>query len=367
MKDLKIHFVLIIIFFISCFCSKNNSRNQENNGIYEIVISHELNNEIKASSFIEDYKIVQLSTSNDNLIFQISKVQYFKEKIYILDSPGNCIFIFNNDGSFYKKLNKKGSGPGEYVQITDFYIDEDNLHVLDFTQQAILRYNRDLEFMTKTNFKSHGSKFIYHNKVYWSYNEPIFKNPDYQFSAFTKEGKVVNSFLDRNSMKHEYIWSGVNAFALNGVDKYLSPQYNDTIYSITNNSIKPEFVINFKDRKFPHNENINNYDITNPSFPFLLKQNFYKSDKYLVFDFIIKSKRWFCIHDMEKKSTKSGLINNDLIKDFRFFPRWGNDGFLIEELGSEILLEHFNSSPQFEKCINVTEDDNPLIIIYKLK
>ena len=69
MKDLKIHFVLIIIFFISCFCSKNNSRNQENNGIYEIVISHELNNEIKASSFIEDYKIVQLSTSNDNLIF----------------------------------------------------------------------------------------------------------------------------------------------------------------------------------------------------------------------------------------------------------------------------------------------------------
>lgn len=370
MKAIKTGSILIIILCVlySCGKNKNSSQNQDCNTINEIVISNESSNEIKASSFIENYKIIQLATSSDNLIFQISKVQYFNEKIYILDKPGNCIYIFNKDGSFLKKLNKAGLGPGEYIQITDFYIDEDNLlHVMDFTQNVILRYNDDFEYINKINFTSHGSKFIYYNNVYWSYNEPIFKKPDYQFSSFTKSGKVLSNFLARNSIKHDYVWSGVNTFALNGVDNYLSPPYNDTIYSIKNNSIKPEFVINFKDRRFPKDKNINNYDINSLDFPFFIKRNFYRSNKYLIFDFLVKRKRWFCVHDIETKITKYGLIENDLIKNFRFFPRWGNDNFLIEELGSEILLAYFKSSPQFEKFINGTEDDNPLIIIYELK
>lgn len=357
----------MIILFIYCSCSKNSSQNQENNTINEIVISYEPDNEIKASSFIEDYKIVQLSASNDNLIYQISKVQYSNKKIYILDSPGNCIFIFNDDGTFDKKLNKRGSGPGEYIQITDFYIDDNNLLVLDFTQQTILQYTKDLKFIKKMNLKSHASKFIYHNKTYWSYNEPIQKMPDYQFSSFTKKGKSIKNFLPRSSIKHQYIWSGVNVFALNGLKKYLSPQYNDTIYNITDDNIKPEFVINFNERKFPKNKNINDYDITDPNFYFLIKHNFYKSNKYLIFDFISKTRRYFCIHDIKENITKAGLITNDLIKNFRFFPRWGNDDFLIEELGSEILMEYFKTLPQFEKFSNVSEDDNPFIIIYKLK
>jgi len=44
----------------------------------------------------------------------------------------------------------------------------------------------------------------------------------------------------------------------------------------------------------------------------------------------------------------SGLIDNDLIDNFRFFPRWGNGNYLIEELSPEILLEGFKESPQFK-------------------
>lgn len=63
----------------------------------------------------------------------------------------------------------------------------------------------------------------------------------------------------------------------------------------------------------------------------------------------------------------SGLIDNDLIDNFRFFPRWGNGNYLIEELSPEILLEGFKESPQFKDFLNIEIDDNPLIIIYKLK
>lgn len=364
----KLSLIIIIILLISCNRKDNGSHKAENfKSPYEVDVSYKSNSKIKTSSFIEDFKIVQLSTSNDNLIFEISKIQYMNEKIYILDISGNRMFIFNNDGTLYKKLDKRGLGPGEYIQLMDFYIDEDILHVLDYTQQAILSYDSNLEFINKTNYKSFGSRFTYHNKSYWNYNEPSGQKSDYQFSSYTKEGKSIKNFLPRNSTKHQYNWAGVNVFALNGEKKYLSPRYDDIIYSITDDNIKPEYVINFNERKFPENKNINNYDLSDPNFSYFVKENFYKSTRYLIFDFTSKRKRNFCIHDIEKKTTKSGEIDNDLITDFRFFPRWGNDNYLIEELGSEILVEHFNSSPQFVKFTNVIEGDNPFIIIYKLK
>lgn len=361
MKLLQTLLLFSIIIFSSCSEQKDE---EQSNGIF---VTFKSDKEIKASSFIDDFKIVQLATNDDNLIFEISKIQYMNEKIYILDISGNRIFIFNNDGTLYKKLDKRGVGPGEYIQLMDFYIDEDILHVLDYTQQAILSYDSNLEFINKTNYKSFGSKFISHNNSYLIYNEPSGQDPDYQFTLLSDKEERMKEFLPRNSINHQIIWAGATVFTLNGEKKYLTPRYNDTIYSITDDNIEPEFIINFSERKFPVDENINSYDISDIDFPYLIKRNFYVSNKYLVFDYIWKTERYFCIHDRESNTNNTGVVDNDLITDFRFSPRWGNDNYLIEELGSGMLLEHFATSPQFSEFTNVSEDDNPFIIIYELK
>lgn len=354
-------FFLSIIIFTSCSRQRDVMSN-------EIFIPFKSDKEIKASSFIDDFKIIQLSTNDDNLIFQISKIQYLNEKIYIHDRPGNCIYIFNDDGTFSNKLNRQGAGPGEYIQITDFYVEEESLFVLDFTQQAILRYDTALEFIDKTNLKSFGSKFFSHNNSFLIYNEPSGKDPDSQFTLLSDKGDRLKEFLPRNSINHKYNWTGANVFAISSNKKYLSPRYSDTIFNIsTDNNITPELIVDFEKHKFPAAENINSYDISDVDFPYLIKRNFYVSNKYLVFDYIWNTKRYFCIHDKENNTNNTGVVQNDLIHDFRFFPRWGNDNYLIEEIGSQILMEHFGSSPQFSEFTNVSEDDNPFIIIYKLK
>lgn len=360
MKLLLKYSCLILLIFSSC----NKKQELETN---EIVVSYKSDKQIKASSFIEDFKIVQLSTDDDNLIFQISKIQYLNENIYIHDLPGNCVFIFNDDGTLHKKLDKRGAGPGEYVQITDFFVDGDDLLVLDITQQAILRYDNDLEFVDKTNFRSLASTLIAQNNSYFIYNEPSNRNPDYQFTLLNEDGEPMKEFLPRIPVNHFENYAGVNVFALKGKENYLSPRFNDTIYSISGNDINPEFIINFEKHKFPTNENINSYDIFDLDFPYMIKRNFYVSNKYLIFDYLRDRNRLFCIHNKESNTTQSGEIDNDLITDFRFFPRWGNDNYLIEELGSEMLIEHFKSSPQFEKFTDVNVEDNPFVIIYTLK
>ncbi len=361
MKKRIAYYFLIIIAFICCEKKKEQYFNK-------IIVDFNTTQEIDASSFIEHFKIVKLSTSNETLIYQISKVQYKNEKIFILDMLGNCIYIFDNLGELQQKLSKQGAGPGEYIQITDFYIENESLFILDFTQQAIIEYDKDFNFVNKIKLENFGSSFVHHNSYYWIYNEPSGEVPDYQFTALNIKGDKITDVLSRNSADHQFNWTGVNVFYMNEKEKYLSPRYNDTIYRIVDNKIQPEFFVDFKRRKFPGKENINNHDITEANFYYLIKYNFYISNKYLIFDYIKDMKRYYCIYDRENNINVSGTVNNDLINNFRFFPRWGNDNYLIEELTPDILINDFSRSSQFKHYIDITKvDDNPLIIIYKLK
>ncbi len=94
---------------------------------------------------------------------------------------------FNNSGELEQKLSKQGAGPGEYIQLTDFYVENENLFILDYTQQAIIEYDKDFNFINKIRIQNFGSSFIHQNNSYWVYNEPSGKVPDYQFTALDKK------------------------------------------------------------------------------------------------------------------------------------------------------------------------------------
>ena len=67
-------------------------------------------------------------------------MQYLRSHLEI-----NRVFIFNEDGKYYSKIDAIGNGPEEYVQITDITIDKYNerIKVLDAMQGKIVSY--DLE------------------------------------------------------------------------------------------------------------------------------------------------------------------------------------------------------------------------------
>jgi hypothetical protein len=356
-------FTLLAIFLYSC--------NQKDYlDAYLIAVAFDRDNEIQASSFIESFKIIQLSTDDDNLIHQVSKVQYVNDKIFILDIPGNAIFIYNKDGSLYHKIRRVGGGPGEYAQIMDFFVSESNLYILDFVQQAIIKLNEGLEFVERIRLQTFSSYFARYDNFFWAYNEASPKRRDYQFSHISDDGWVVSEFLPRTRSDNQFNWAGSNVFYRNSSELYLSPRFGNTIYRIEDNNIVPIFNINFGRHQFPRKDNVNNHDITVLDFPFLLRRNFFLSDKFLIFDYIARLERYFNVYDRIADISVNGIVNNDLIENFRFFPRWGNDHYLIEALDPEHLLNEFSGSLQLANSVNlntVLEDDNPLIIIYELK
>lgn len=94
--------------------------------------------------FFEKRKHIYLETNDSCLIGRVNKIVKSEGNYYIL-SDDKTIDMFDSEGSFVSRLNKKGGGPGEYAYIGDFTIvnvcGESEIWLCDFDQ--IKRYKLD--------------------------------------------------------------------------------------------------------------------------------------------------------------------------------------------------------------------------------
>jgi hypothetical protein len=72
---------------------------------------------------IQEKTYIKLDASTDDALFQSSsKIKIVHDRIYILDGSRAVqkLLVFNMDGSFVGSAGRRGKGPGEYLQISDF-------------------------------------------------------------------------------------------------------------------------------------------------------------------------------------------------------------------------------------------------------
>jgi hypothetical protein len=160
---------------------------------------------------------------------------------------------------------------------------------------------------------------------------------------------------------------GLNVFSMYSNNLYASPKFGSIIYYYTDNDFCPKYKITFSKNSFPENENIYEH-ILDTNFSYVVKRNYYMSEKYLIFDYIYDENRHYCFYDLTTGELSNGIINNDLIENFRFFPRWGNSNYLIEEVDAEYVIDNFSSLRNHnEQLRDIKVDDKPVIVLYTLR
>ena len=95
------------------------------------------------SDYFKNVQSIALEDVENGLIGKISKLIVLNESIFILDSSiAHCLFVFNREGKFIRKIGRIGKGPGEYSNLSDFTIDLDHniIYVLDSHIQKINHY-----------------------------------------------------------------------------------------------------------------------------------------------------------------------------------------------------------------------------------
>ncbi|ALO15366.1 hypothetical protein L21SP5_01724 [Salinivirga cyanobacteriivorans] len=239
-------------------------------------------------------KLIPLETNDSALIKRLKKIQTFKNKIYILDSGFDNVYVFNESGNFERKIGKRGHGPGEYVDIGDFELDtvRKRIVLLSVELGELLEYSLPGEFIRKIKLPIKPTQFrIVDGKYYAFYNS--FYDVSRRNLYFTDlDGNILDSFFrfPSNSKSMDLTEVTGNMSDYDGKILYTEPS-DAQIYEVElSNPPREKYEIDMRskvwdeDQKYDFNaffKSLNRGEIA------YLGSTFYETDELLFFTYIL--------------------------------------------------------------------------------
>jgi hypothetical protein len=82
----------------------------------------EAETECNYRDYVDSRSLIKLETTRESLLGEVSQIQLFEDRLFILDGQVGQLLVFNRDGSFSHKIGQRGRGANEYLAIHAFYI-----------------------------------------------------------------------------------------------------------------------------------------------------------------------------------------------------------------------------------------------------
>lgn len=351
--------VTVLIFVFAC--------SQERSDIKKIMIDYRNPSEMKLSRYISGVKVCRLETTDKNLVGDVLDIELYGNRIYLLDGATNSLHIYDTTGKLVRVFNKVGRGPGEYVRLRDVEVKENGIFLLDYSTQAVLHYDFDMNFIDRTKFDFFPCAFKVLPDGYLFFGERTLKAPDYAF--YKVSGQRTDGFLPRETgRKPKYNFGASSVFAGDS-DQWFALRYSNYIYSLEGGEMQLTGQLDFKDKTFPEDRLLlSDYNLYDPDFSYLVRNNMYQVDSCLWIDYFYNKKRFFACYDMRTEKVETGEMENDLLPDFRFFPRWLRNRMWIDCVNADAIVSTFPWMMEKYPCLNgLEEGDNPVLVLYVFK
>jgi hypothetical protein len=250
-KSLK-NFSAVIIFLISVVliysCRERNKL--ENIKTIRIGFTDIKNVDISDSTRV---KIISLETNASSLMYDIDKIDFLEDKILLFNK--NNVIVFDTIGKFLFNVGQRGIGPGEYLDVTSFFVKNNFIYLFDASTQKILAYDNDGTYISSAKLQSpyealliypieNEQMYIAKNK-YQGSNEKI---PGFSIynEHYKKTEDINNTYVESSNFDFNCFYSFQNKILY---WKFL----NDTIFSIVHHeSMTPEYIIDFQNYAIPN-------------------------------------------------------------------------------------------------------------------
>lgn len=349
------------------------------------------------SDLIMSIEYTPLQTKNDCLIGKVDLFDISKEYILVYCSKSVSVYLFRRDGRFITKIGRQGEGKGEYLQycINGVFISEDQKQILIKTDypNRILFYDPSGKFIKSQETKDLGGILrLYHNKYLFTYPNSKGEKP-YTYEIRNRELKLLAQHIKTKPYK---IKGAPNSSGMTWLPPACCYLYNnqlhvkeislnDTVYRITDDNLFiPQYLISSGkyDITLEFRSDFKSFIDRMPEFVRL--ETVFETTSNLLLSYEYNKKRRYAFYDKQKcilQYFKSDIgIPNDYDGGIDFWPQkqinkeWVSfyDASVFEEsianpqkLISKAPKEMIN---KVKKMIRgLTSDDNPVMIVVKLK
>ena len=232
---------IIITFFCIVACSSN--KGQDN--LITIPIDPTSSQSVDWEQLFDtaSMQVIPLETTDQSLLAWVDRV-IITDTLYSFSSD-NSIYTFNQNGKFLFKIAHQGRGPGEYLVLDDFYIDEDNhYYILDNNSFKIIEYSPKGEFVDEINTGLFGLAFTKISNDLWAIYIGSSKSPSShcRLNYFSKqERKIIHEFIEisDNELNWRHFKDNNNFIPRDSKNLFFTYSLNDTIYQLTEKELIP--------------------------------------------------------------------------------------------------------------------------------
>lgn len=321
----------------------------------------------------------------------ISKLKIFEDKLFVLDERyAKKIFVFDltNSGNFLFSIGKKGKGPGEFLNISDFAIDtrEKRLIVTDDIQQKVTLFdlNGNLIDVEKLDFKP---LKVFRKDEYYYFISMCDINKDCGLKITNTQFNIKKELFPHSN--YPVLTNYGNNFIEFEGKTLLSYPCCDTIFQINNLEIKPYLIIESGQHSFKLYSDIKKLNPSNNIHHLmsyrknkelketLIPVRFFEDNKLQLFGFRYNNRfREFVKNKANsQKDIYLGKIYNDFFKSpiklVGYHPNYGTIGIASAEAiaKADICLMDKNkdniSSVLVKDIKQANIDGNPFVVFLK--
>lgn len=272
MKYIYLLFFSLIIG-TSCTPSEKEQTVTEGKTISTINLSVDISKKefIALSDAIAKIDIIPLELTNSSILGGINKILVTTNDIWINHYNDEYIFRFSRKGKYLNQIGKIGLGPGEYVRLADFFIDETlkEVYLVSF-ENGINVYDFQGNFrrcITKLKvadlFPAHNNKILFYNQNFFlSQNLPVIspiENPQNLLWSFA----LVDSSFQIKKMFKNPVHIGREEKIVKNMTKSGDSRVSNYW---TENSTNIDCYDNKFSIKFPDTDTIYQYDSASDNF-----------------------------------------------------------------------------------------------------
>ena len=357
----------------------------------DTILVENVSDKLYIESLIEEAYYVPLETTDESLFAYNRKTIVYKDHIYVLDDVlARAVLIFDMSGKFLRKIGKQGGAPNEFALLLGMTIDEknDRLVLFDQRKKKLMHFTLDGDYVKTTNlsfdfsgqmeYLPSGNMMAATNKSFR--NVHLGKLDDYRVLESDSLGNIVKAGFKRDDNKNLMVM--YERLFKSGNDIVYYSSFINKLYTIKNDTIAERFVMEYKDYQPADLKEFQ--EIPNMSRMYkYMKRNAYVAPGALAENtthlyFATEGKdHFYTIYD---KRAKKQLSFRNYSFNLRLImapaPMYSYGDYFIGQATAEqiIAMREFMKKegrpvpPQYQELFNnIREDDNPVLVFFKLK